>query len=164
MSVTTLFATIVTGHYGFAEIHKQPDNDHHLLVSTQNFSPGDVICPFGSSEIHTTPSRYTVQVSETQHIILKPEFLQYINHSCNPNTFFNTSTMQLEALQPIIPGDEFTFFYPSTEWFMAEPFQCRCGEANCIGIIKGAKELSKDLLAHYRLTDFIRSKVEQLNH
>jgi hypothetical protein len=70
--------------------------------------------------------------------------------------------MELIALQPIKPGDEFTFFYPSTEWFMAEPFNCLCGEANCIGVIKGAKELSNDLLLQYRLTDFIQSKINQL--
>ncbi len=163
MSTIALSATVVTGHYGFADIHKQTDNDHHLLVSTKNFAPEQVISPFSSSEIHATPSRYTVQVNEHEHIILQPAFLQYINHSCNPNAFFNTTTMQLIALRTIEPGDEFTFFYPSTEWFMADPFQCLCGEANCIGIIRGAKELSVDVLANYRLTDFIASKRNHLN-
>jgi hypothetical protein len=72
--------------------------------------------------------------------------------------------MELLALKPIAPGDEFTFFYPSTEWFMAEPFLCSCGEANCIGTIKGAKELTKDVLQRYRLTDFIQHKLQQINH
>ena len=163
MSTTTLPASIVTGHYGFADVHLHPDSNHKLLIATKSFQPGDVISKFGSSEIHAEPSRYTVQVNEHEHIILQPEFLQYINHSCNPNAFFNTSTMELEALRAIEPGDEFTFFYPSTEWFMAEPFACHCGEVNCIGIIKGAKELAKDLLKHYRLTAFIESKVNEIN-
>ncbi|RXK62212.1 SET domain-containing protein-lysine N-methyltransferase [Lacibacter luteus] len=163
MSVTTLSATVLSGHYGFAEIHKLPDVNHHLLVSTKSFQPEETICTFGAKEIHAAPSRFTVQVNETQHIILQPEFLQYINHSCNPNAFFNTTTMELIALRAIVPGDEFTFFYPSTEWFMAEPFACRCGEANCIGTIKGAKELTKDVLKDYRLTDFIQRKVQQRN-
>lgn len=163
MSTTTLSATMVTGHYGFADIHKQTNNDHHLLVSTKSFTPEQVICSFGASEIHATPSRYTVQINEHQHIILNPEFLQYINHSCNPNVFFNTTTMELVALKPIEPGEEFSFFYPSTEWFMADPFICFCGEANCIGTIRGAKELSKELLATYRLTDFIASKRHLMN-
>ena len=162
MSTTTAAATIVTGHFGFAEIHQLSGSDHQLLRSTQTFQPNDVICSFGSSVIHDRPSKYTVQIAEDQHIILHPEFLQYINHSCNPNAFFNTTTKELVALQTIEPGTEFTFFYPSTEWFMAEPFHCLCGEANCIGIIKGAKELSDDVLSNYRLTDFIQSKINEL--
>ncbi len=163
MSSTALSATKVTGHFGFADIHKQTDNDHHLLVSTKRFTAEEVISAFSSGEIHATPSRYTVQVNEHEHIILQPAFLQYINHSCNPNAFFNTTSMQLIALRTIEPGDEFTFFYPSTEWFMADPFQCFCGEANCIGMIRGAMELSNELLANYRLTDFIASKRNHLN-
>ena len=163
MNSPTLSATMVTGHYGFADIHKQTDNDHHLLVATKSFVAEQVISKFSSSEIHATPSRYTVQINEHEHIILKPEFLQYINHSCNPNAFFNTSTMELVALRNIEPGEEFTFFYPSTEWFMADPFQCLCGEVNCIGTIRGAMELSVDVLANYRLTDFIASKRNHLN-
>lgn len=162
MSTTTLTTTIVTGHYGFAEIHRLTGSDHQLLRSTQSCQLNDVICSFGSSAIHDHPSKYTVQIAEGKHIILHPEFLQYINHSCNPNVFFNTTTMELIALKAIEPGEEFTFFYPSTEWFMAEPFHCLCGEANCIGIIKGAKEINIDTLSQYRLTDFIQSKMDQL--
>ncbi len=162
MSTTTLTATIVTGHYGFAEIHRLTGSDHQLLRSTQSYQLNDVICSFGSSVIHDHPSKYTVQIAEDKHIILHPEFLQYINHSCNPNVFFHTTNMELIALKAIEPGEEFTFFYPSTEWFMAEPFHCLCGEANCIGIIKGAKEINIDTLSQYRLTDFIQSKMDQL--
>ncbi len=162
MSTSTLASTIVTGHFGFAEIHKLNGSDHHLLRSVQSYQPNDVICSFGSSEIHDHPSKYTVQIAEDKHIILYPQFLQYINHSCNPNVFFNTTTMELTALTSIEPGDEFTFFYPSTEWFMAEPFNCLCGEANCIAVIKGAKELNNTVLSQYRLTDFIQSKINQL--
>ncbi len=163
MRTTTLSpTTIVTGHFGFAEIHLQPENNHRLLIAVQSFSAGEVICDFGAAETHQVPSRYTVQIAEDRHIILSPEFLQYINHSCNPNTFFNTTTMKLEALKNIEPGEQFTFFYPSTEWFMAEPFVCFCGEANCLGTIQGAKEIPVAVLQQYRLTDFIMHKVFEL--
>lgn len=161
MSTTTI-STIVISNHGFAEKLLQPENNHHLLVSTRAYQPGDVISAFGSSEIHKQPSKYTVQVAEDKHIILSPEFLQYINHSCNPNVFFNTTTMELTALQSIAPGDEFTFFYPSTEWDMAEPFNCLCGTAQCLGVIKGAKNIAADVLDTYQLTDFIQSKRRQL--
>lgn len=161
MSTTTL-STILTGHYGIAEKQLQPHNNHQLLISLQSFQENDVVAIFGSSEIHKHPSRYTVQVAENKHIILSPEFLQYINHSCNPNVFFNTSTMELTALKQINTGDEFTFFYPSTEWFMADPFTCLCGSANCLGTIKGAKEINKTTLKQYQLTQFIQSKLDEV--
>ncbi len=155
---TTTLSTISISHHGFAEKLLQPDSNHHLLISAQAYQPGDIISKFDASEVHHQPSRYTVQGGEDKHIILSPEFLQYINHSCNPNVFFNTTTMELTALQTIAPGDEFTFFYPSTEWDMAEPFHCLCGSAQCLGIIKGAKNIDKSILNHYQLTDFIQSK------
>jgi hypothetical protein len=30
-------------------------------------------------------------------------------------------------------GQELTFFYPSTEWDMAQGFECICGTATCRG-------------------------------
>jgi SET domain len=159
---TTTLTTISMSHHGFAEKLLQTESNHHLLISSQAFQAGDVVSKFGAAEVHTEPSRYTVQVAENKHIILSPEFLQYINHSCNPNVFFNTTTMELTALKNIAPGDEFTFFYPSTEWDMADPFHCLCGSAQCLGIIKGAKSIDKETLNQYRLTDFIASKRMQL--
>ncbi len=159
---TTTLTTISLSHHGIAEKLLQTDNNHQLLISTRAFQKGDTISPFSAAEVHSVPSRYTVQVGENKHIILAPEFLQYINHSCDPNVFFNTTTMELVALKSIVPGDEFTFFYPSTEWDMAEPFNCLCGTTQCIGIIKGAKNIAADTLNTYQLTDFIHSKRMQL--
>lgn len=159
---TTILNSIVTGHYGIAEKHLQPHNKHQLLVSLHAFDTGDLVSVFSASEVHEHPSRYTVQVAENKHIILSPEFLQYINHSCNPNVFFNTATMELTALKAIEAGDEFTFFYPSTEWFMADPFTCLCGSANCLDTIKGAKEINKNTLKQYQLTQFIQSKLDEV--
>jgi len=161
MQITTL-KTVSLSHHGFAEKLLQTESNHHLLISTKAFHAGDVVSPFIAAEVHQHPSRYTVQVAEDKHIILSPEFLQYINHSCSPNVFFNTTTMELTALQPIAPGDEFTFFYPSTEWDMAEPFHCLCGSTQCLNVIKGAKNISDDVLNTYQLTDFIESKRRQI--
>ena len=103
----------------------------------------------------------TVQVGINEHIYLQPGVLQYINHSCSPNIFFDLSTFKAICLRPINKGDELFYFYPSTEWEMAEPFQCLCGSANCLGRIAGASYLSKDVIQNYRFSDFIS---EQLNN
>jgi hypothetical protein len=48
------------------------------------------------------------------------------------------------VLQPIRPGDELRFFYPSTEWEMHEPFACHCRAARCVGTVRGARFLRAD--------------------
>ena len=103
----------------------------------------------------------TEQVGINEHIYLQPGVLQYINHSCSPNIFFDLVTFKAICLRAIKKGDELFYFYPSTEWKMAEPFQCLCGSANCLGRIAGASYLSKDVIHKYRFSDFIS---QQLNN
>jgi hypothetical protein len=64
--------------------------------------------------------------------------------------------------RPLRVGDALTFFYPSTEWEMDQPFDCCCGAegGRCMGIIKGAKFLQHEELAGYWLNEHI---VEMLN-
>ena len=131
-----------------------------LFASTQ-FQPGDVICPFSAGKTLRNPTYLTVQVGIKKHITLVPEFLQYINHSCDPTAFFDTTRMELICLVALQPGDEITFFYPSTEWEMAQPFSCNCGSSQCLGEIKGASQLSSDILKKYKVTDFIRKEINR---
>ena len=160
-SITTPSAEVIS-HHIFANVLLNNASNQKSLHAAISFAPGDLICNFHAGITQAYATYLTVQTAANRHITLMPEFLQYINHSCNPNAFFNTTTMELIALKAIEQGDEFTFFYPSTEWFMAEPFNCLCGEANCIGVIKGAKEINSYTLSQYRLTDFIQSKIDQL--
>jgi SET domain-containing protein len=144
-------------HHEMAEVVFNPETQQKALIARKSFSPGELICPFYAGSTHSEPSYLTVQVGDNKHITLQPEFLQYTNHSCDPNAFFDTTTMEFIALKEIQPGDELTFFYPSTEWEMAQPFQCRCGTAQCIGTIEGASQLSAEVLGRYRLTDYIKT-------
>jgi hypothetical protein len=101
-----------------------------------------------------------VQTGIDRHILLYPEELQYSNHSCDPNIFFDTTTMEIVALRQIQPGEELMFFYPSTEWDMAQPFACYCGSTQCIGSISGAMFIPREILKKYRLTDFIKDQLQ----
>ena len=134
-------------------------NGQNALFSLLQFQPGDQVAKFWPGTISPEPTYLTVQVGDAKHITLQPEFLQYINHSCDPNVFFDTTAMTLVALKEIAPGDEFTFFYPSTEWEMTQSFQCYCGSSNCIGEIKGAAFLSAETWKQYRLSDFIQQQL-----
>ena len=134
-------------------------DDPKAFFSDQSYKQGDVISDFSASQILSKPTYLTIQVDTDKHIILKPEKLQDINHSCYPNVFFDTDAMQLIALRSIQKGDELTFFYPSTEWDMAQPFTCHCGSKDCLKEIKGALYISEEILSKYRLTRFIQKQL-----
>jgi hypothetical protein len=151
----------VLSSHGFGEIREDEASLAKAFFSLKDFSPDDVISSFSGAAILKEPTYLTVQVGEDEHIHLSPEFLQYINHSCEPNVLFNTDTMQLECLKDIKAGDELCFFYPATEWNMAQPFECLCGTASCIKQIQGAQHVSKELIKNYKLTAFIQSMLNK---
>lgn len=145
----------------FAEVLRNTTTGQQQLSSLQAYQPGDILCSFHAGETVEQPTYLTVQTGIDRHITLRPEFLQYINHSCDPNVFFDTTSFQLVCLRPIEAGEEFTFFYPSTEWEMIQPFVCQCKSTNCLQLIQGASYLSTETLDKYRLTDFIQQQLRR---
>lgn len=139
----------------FAEVREDTASLSKSLHSIVRFDAGTIICDFAAAAILSRPTYLTIQTGLEEHIHLRPEFLKFTNHSCDPNVFFDTASMQLVALKNIEPGDEFTFFYPSTEWEMAQPFHCLCGSERCLGKISGAAHMPAAQLEGYRLTEFI---------
>ena len=57
------------------------------------------------------------------------------NHSCNPNTAYDG--LNVVALRNIPQGEELTLNYASFLDENMEPFNCRCGAANCCGWVVG---------------------------
>jgi len=142
-----------------AEIRIDPITSSRSLHSMKHFKANEFIVGFISRATHREPNYLTVQVGEHEHIELFPECLECMNNSCDPNCFFDTTTMQLVTLKPLKPGEEMTFFYPSAEWDMDSPFPCNCGSPDCIKDVKGARYLPESALKRYRFTDFIRRKL-----
>ena len=146
-------------HYGFATLYQNNVTGEKSLHATVPYNAGDVFSTFEAAEILPAANKYTVQNNDNMHIILAPEFLQYINHSCDPNIFFDTSKMELSCLRDISAGSELTFFYPSTEFAMESPFNCFCGSNHCLHTIRGAAFLTNEIIHHYKFTDFIMQKL-----
>lgn len=153
--------TQVISNHIFANVLLNTQTDQRSLHAAVGFNPGELVCNFDAHDVQSFATYLTVQTGASSHITLKPSFLQYINHSCAPNVFFNTATMELICIRKINAGEEFTFFYPSTEWEMAQPFVCNCGSPACLQLINGASHLSVETLSKYKLTDFIRQQVRQ---
>lgn len=157
-TLTTPLYRIVSNHV-IAEMRQKLSNEQNALFALRSFQPGEVIAEFWPGTIAAEPTYLTVQVDVSKHITLQPEFLQYINHSCDPNVFFDTTLMKVVALKEIREEEELTFFYPSTEWQMTQSFNCYCGSANCLGSIKGAAFLPEEVWRQYRFTDFIQQQL-----
>ncbi len=157
-TLTTPAYRTISNHV-FAERRQKLLNGQNALFALRSYQPGEVIADFFVGTISAEPTYLTVQVGFRKHITLQPEFLQYINHSCDPNVFFNTTTMELVALKELQQEEEMVFFYPSTEWRMTQSFDCYCGSPSCIGQIRGATFLSSEAQQKYCLTDFIQQQL-----
>jgi hypothetical protein len=79
-----------------------------------------------------------------------------MNHSCAPSANLDVTKMEVRAAKPIAAGKPITFFYPSTEWEMAQPFKCDCGAKECLGTISGAKHIPRQILGKYVLNQHIK--------
>jgi SET domain len=159
-TVTNPFYEVVSRH-SFGDVLLNTSTQQKCLQATMAIKPGEVISKFHAGITQSYATYLTVQTGVDRHITLQPEFLQYINHSCAPNVFFNTTTMELVCIKALQPGDELTFFYPSTEWDMSQPFVCNCQSKDCLQLINGASHLDKSTLKRYKLTDFIKQQAKQ---
>jgi hypothetical protein len=143
------------------ETRQVRSNGHRSLHAREAFRSGQILAEFTQSLPGQEPSYLTVQVGEFEHVRLAPSHLELINHSCEPNVFFDVDKFQIQALKDIAKGEELTFFYPSTEWQMTQPFRCHCGSETCLEVIQGAAYLSEDVLLRHNLNAHIRELVRQ---
>ncbi|EIE79919.1 hypothetical protein G6F46_006226 [Rhizopus delemar] len=123
------------------------------LVAERAFPKGSVIAALEG--LTAGEKRYSsVQISENEHVELNSDLL-YMNHSCDPSALMDVDNMAVTAAKDIHAGDEITFFYPSTEWDMAQPFSCWCGSPKCVQIVQGAHHLPSEVLKQFQLSKHI---------
>ncbi|KAI1388709.1 uncharacterized protein F4822DRAFT_403621 [Hypoxylon trugodes] len=116
---------------------------------------------FPPCTIAEVPTYATVQCGRNKHLNLNSDLL-YINHSCEPSLIFDTANFNIIAgPNGLQAGEELTFFYPSTEWDMAQPFDCLCGKPTCRGRISGAKDMTKAQLNGVWLNGHIHELLEE---
>lgn len=125
------------------------------LVAQTRFAQGDLVWKIADYEVVMHPTRQTIQVDRDTHIS-ELGHIAYLNHSCRPNVIVDTTRLACYAARDIAPGDELTYFYPSTEWDLAQPFVCLCGAPECIRLVVGAKYLPLDVLGRYFINQHIR--------
>lgn len=140
---------------GRFEVDRRADGSRALRALV-DFEAGEILVPFRITELLAEPVRHSIQVGISAHALVAPEFLRFTNHSCDPNVVVDTAASCIRAIRRIESGDEITYFYPSTEWSMAEPFACACDAARCLLTIAGAAYLPGEVLDGYELAAHIR--------
>lgn len=113
-----------------------------------------------------TPTRYSIQIGAGQHLDpddmeypmqrVRSRYWMYLNHHCEPSAHVRDFTVT--ALRDIAPGEGVTFDYNTTESAMASPFDCHCGSALCVGLVRGADHLTVTQRARVEsyLADYLR--------
>ncbi len=79
-----------------------------------------------------------------------------LNHHCSPNCRIRFEDLTFCALRDISAGEDLTFNYCTTEYEIAQAFDCNCGSPDCVGRVTGFKDLDAtqverilDLLSPY---------------
>lgn len=147
--------------HGSVYVMEDGETGQKALYANNSFNTGDIIATFSSKKTLKEPNYLTVQLDDGVHILLEPEYLQYMNHSCQPNVYVDTKAFQFIASTEISSGEELGFFYPSTEWVMQQPFDCVCKRDNCLKRIQGARYLSNEITRQYRFSDFIQRQINK---
>jgi hypothetical protein len=121
------------------------------LIAVRPIPKGTLVFRVEGKETQT-PTRFSIQIGKDLHVDQGPArnasdnvaryFWRYMNHDCDPST--SIRDRQCVALRDIAPGEAVTFDYNTTEYDMAEPFACRCGSANCAGVVRGARHLTDE--------------------
>lgn len=155
-----------------------PDLDRLMVVragkggSFQSWAESLVDLPAGAVFARITgatarqgpPTYATVQAGRDLHVDLNSD-LVFINHGCAPTLECDMGRMEMRVARgrDLSRGDPLTFFYPSTEWTMAQPFDCWCGagEDTCVGRVEGAATMDPERLRQYYLNRHIEELLER---
>ncbi|PWY70907.1 hypothetical protein BO70DRAFT_298882, partial [Aspergillus heteromorphus CBS 117.55] len=149
-------------HPNLIHIHHSPIPFTSGAFSLTSLPAGSLLCKIDTP----TPSKkaYTsVQTGRDSHIELNSD-LVYCNHSCAPTVNFDMDRMEVRVVEgrDLKVGDPLTFFYPSTEWVMDQPFECTCGVGErCKGWITGAKGMGRDGLEGYWVNGHIEEMLRE---
>lgn len=133
--------------------------------TTKHIPKGTIILSFEKNFVGE-PTTKTLRISEKIHqMSTDPSAAEnFLNHSCQPNSYVNFYTLDLIALKDILLDETVTYNYFTSDWGGEDNFVCSCNSPHCKKHITGFRTLSMEerlLLKHYlspyllsRLNDF----------
>lgn len=130
-----------------------------LVRAVNPITEGEVLFHL-SGEIIDHPTKYTIQLDESRHVVTSSLLWKSMNHACEPNVVVDVTNREMRAACDITAGEELTFNYNTTEWDMASPFHCGCSAPSCVSVIRGFRHLGPSQRSAIRdkLSPFILSR------
>ena len=143
-------------HPGLVEVIYGKGDFTSKLVSLVDLPPHQLLTKIEGSTSTAQRAYSSVQTGENSDIELNSD-LVFANHSCQPSVVFDMAKFEIRAGEKgLRKGQDVTFFYPSTEWDMQQPFRCNCGSGQCLESIRGAKFLDEKAMEPYWLNEHIK--------
>jgi SET domain-containing protein len=118
------------------------------VFARQRFAPGDVVVAYAPKQRRVDVwDPEAAAAAQTKLTLLSDDGTVIIpdtsvpggwlcNHSCHPNaSIYSSGEGRIQCLRPIIPGEEVTIFYGWVTRNQPGRDPCRCGAANCRGLI-----------------------------
>jgi hypothetical protein len=94
------------------------------------------------------PDTHSVQISSEEHLDFANALpaASLTHHECEPNgdLIVTADAVVFVARRDIATGEFLSFDYNTTEYFMATPFECKCGSEVCVGTVGGFRLLSPE--------------------
>ncbi|KAJ3957962.1 hypothetical protein N0V92_005453 [Colletotrichum tropicale] len=108
---------------------------------------------FPPCDLADEPTYATVQCGKDKHLNLNSDLLQSSSWALPPGPQNREHGQAGSSWE--------YFFYPSTEWHMAQPFDCFCGTPSCRGRIAGARDMPRAQLEGLWLNGHIRELLDE---
>ncbi|WPG98516.1 Hypothetical protein R9X50_00130700 [Acrodontium crateriforme] len=148
-------------HPGLVEVVYGKGDFASKLVSLVDLNPGEVLTKIEGATSTSQRAYSSVQTGEHSDIELNSD-LVFSNHSCQPTVVFDMAKFEIRAGEHgLKKGQDVTFFYPSSEWDMQQPFRCNCGSEQCLESIRGARFLEDKVLERYWLNEHIQTLLQK---
>jgi len=138
--------------------HRSP-SEGFGVVATRDIPAGSLLCVWGGRVVDTDRMlalpemrrRYAVQIDDDHYLVtplLGIGAADLVNHSCDPTALL-AGADTLVARRDLVPGDEVTYDYATSDANPHHGFVCRCGAATCRGRVTGDDWLDPALQAIY---------------
>ncbi len=129
------------------------------VFSGRNFKKGETLVRFhgkifrGSSNPpgFASDNNHYLQVGDDLYIAPSRTADNYVNHSCNPNSWVKIDGKRaaLVSLRDISKGEEITFDYSTTMYKDSWEMKCICGSRGCRKIVKEFRLLPASVKRKY---------------
>ncbi|KAL8674833.1 MAG: hypothetical protein Q9168_000814 [Polycauliona sp. 1 TL-2023] len=148
-------------HPKLIKVHRISGQYQSYSTALVSLPAGSLFSPIRNHLFNKDRTWMSVEAADGTHIDLNSD-LFFVNHSCAPSLEYDVNRMEVRVSRDrdLHEGDPLTFFYPSTEWDIAQPFECTCHDVLCLGTIKGASGLGKAKLDKYWLNTHIKKRLE----